>query len=107
MGVGTGRSNTSTRTYNALDQASDVLMKSAPPAVAAQYRQAVLSSPDQVSTAAQILNELGLWQASSPRQQAPRQQMTLPSNLANRRNVGQRTGPGYAGPTPLDSIFRH
>ena len=33
--------------------------------------------------------------------------MTFPSNLANRRNVGQRHGPAFSGPTPLNDIFRH
>ncbi len=30
----------------------------------------------------------------------------LPSNLAGARNVGTRTGPAWAGPTPIADIFR-
>jgi hypothetical protein len=29
----------------------------------------------------------------------------LPATLSNERNVGQRSGPAWAGPTPLDSIL--
>jgi hypothetical protein len=58
--------------------------------------KAVKASPDPVGTAAQLLNELGLWVAQNPRQQAPQPQMTFPSNLANRRNVGQRHESSYS-----------
>jgi len=39
--------------------------------------------------------------------QVPRQQSAsvFPSNLAGARNVGRRSGPGFAGPTPLQDIF--
>ena len=93
--------------YDELDRRSMELMQSGHP-VAAQFQQAVVSSPDPISTAAQILHQLGVWGQQTP-QQAPQQQpqMTFPSNLANRRNVGQRAGPGYSGPRPLEDIFRH
>ena len=69
-------------------------------------RQVVQSSPDPVSTAAQFLAEMGLWQ-QQPSHQPQQAARTFPSNLANRRNVGQRHGPAFSGPTPLNDIFRH
>ena len=35
---------------------------------------------------------------------APRRR-AMPSNFANARNVGARSGPAWTGPTPLDDIF--
>jgi len=90
--------------YDELDRRSLELVQSGHP-VAQQFVQAVQGSQDPIGTAAQILHQLGAWQP--PQQQAPQQQMTFPSNLASRRNVGQRHGPSYAGPTPLNDIFRH
>jgi len=93
--------------YDALDRLSIELAQSGHP-VGQQFVQAVQTSSDPVSTAAQILAELGLWQQEAqqqPQQQQPRQ--TFPSNLANRRNMGQRNGPAYGGPTPLNDIFKH
>jgi hypothetical protein len=92
--------------YNEIDRLSIELVQSGHP-VGQQFYQAVLSSSDPVTTAAQFLAELGVWQQQNPRQQAPQQQMTFPSNLANRRNVGQRHGPSFSGPTPLNDIFKH
>ena len=88
-----------------VDQMSNAFVQSGHPAVH-QYAQAVASSADPVLTAAQLLHQLACGNAQGP-QQAPQQQMAFPSNLANRRNVGQRAGPGYAGPRPLEDIFRH
>ena len=75
--------------------------------MALQQPPPVVSTWVKVTTAAQLLHQLGLWVAENPRQQAPQPQMTFPSNLANRRNVGQRHGPAFSGPTPLNDIFRH
>jgi len=50
---------------------------------------------------------IGVWQPQARQQPIHQSQMTFPSNLANRRSVGQRNGPSYAGPTPLADIFRH
>ena len=91
--------------YAEIDQRSTELAQSGHP-VAQEFVQAVKASSDPVATAAQLLHQLGLWAAQNP-QQAPQRQMTFPSDLANRRSVGQRHGPSYSGPTPLDSIFRH
>ena len=93
--------------YNQIDQLSVELAQSGHP-VGQQFVQAVKASADPVTTAAQLLHQMGLW-AAQGQQQAPQRQPqpAFPSNLANRRNVGQRSGPGYAGPTPLNDIFRH
>ena len=90
MGVGTGRRNKRNSDPRATQQ------------MALQQPPPVVTTWVKVTTAAQILNEL-----ASPRQQALRPQMTFPSNLANRRSVGQRAGPSYSGPTSLDSIYRN
>ena len=82
--------------YDELDRRSVELVQTGHP-VAQQFVQAVGTSPDPVSTAAQILAELGLWVQQNPRQQAPQPQTTFPTNLANRRNVGQRHGLPSAG----------
>ena len=39
--------------------------------------------------------------------EAPQPQTTFPSNLANRRNVGQRHGPAFSGQPPLNDIFKN
>jgi len=90
--------------YNQIDQLSVELAHSGHP-LGQQFVEAVKTSSDPVVTAAQLLHQLGLWRAEA--QQAPRQQVNLPSNLANRRNMGQRNGPAYGGPTPLNDIFKH
>ncbi len=91
--------------FDALNQLATAFVESDPRGV--EFRQIVESSPDPVGMAAHLLGGLGYWQPQAQRQQAPQQQMAFPSNLANRRNVGQRSGLGYGGPTPLSSIFRN
>jgi len=94
--------------YNQIDQLSVELAHSGHP-VAQQFLQAVQTSSDPVTTAAQLLHQLGVWNGQG--QQQPQQQQpartAFPSNLANRRNMGQRNGPAYGGPTPLNDIFKH
>lgn len=38
-------------------------------------------------------------------QQAQQRQQVMPTNFAAARNVGSRSGPAWAGPQPVDSIF--
>jgi len=84
MGAGTGRSNRRSSARTA-------------------HGQMAFHERSTISTRLTILNE-----ASRPRHQAtPQPQTTFPSNLANRRDVGQRHGSAFSGPTPLNDIFRH
>lgn len=48
---------------------------------------------------AKLLEEMGAKPGAQP---AP----VLPSNIAGARNVGTRSGPAWAGPTPLTDIFK-
>lgn len=52
----------------------------------------------------QILAELTQEQGNG--NGAARPAPVMPSNLAAARNVGSRSGPAWAGPTPLNSIFK-
>jgi hypothetical protein len=54
---------------------------------------------------AEILAKHGI----TPGEQQPAQQQraaVMPSNLAGARNVGARSGPAWAGPTPMTDIFK-
>jgi hypothetical protein len=51
---------------------------------------------------AQILEELKAEQPAAPTGNGA----VMPSNLANARNVGVRSGPAWGGPTPLNDIFK-
>lgn len=42
----------------------------------------------------------------APAAQQQQRSAVMPSNLATARNVGARSGPAWAGPTPLKDIFR-
>jgi len=93
--------------YNPIDPLSVALAQCGHP-LGQHFVQAVKSSAEPVLAAAQLLHQMGLWQPQvRAAQAAPQPQMNFPSNLANRRTMGQRSGPGYAGPTPLNDIFRH
>jgi hypothetical protein len=39
-------------------------------------------------------------------EQVQQRQPVMPSNLAGARNVGARSGPAWAGPTPINDIFK-
>jgi len=52
---------------------------------------------------AEIIAEM---QAGQPEQQQPKPSPIMPSNLAGARNVGTRAGPVWAGPAPLEDIFK-
>lgn len=52
---------------------------------------------------AEILAELQQGNAAQATQPAAQ---VMPSNLAGARNVGNRSGPAWAGPTPLTDIFK-
>jgi hypothetical protein len=57
---------------------------------------------------AEILAKHGLSPDGNGVQNGQQQQArpaTFPSNLANARNVGARTGPAWGGPQPVESIF--
>ena len=54
---------------------------------------------------AQYRTSLGARRQS--RQQRRSHKRTFPSNLANRRNVGQRHGPAFSGQPPLNDIFKN
>lgn len=86
--------------FNELDAASMQLVQSGHP-VAAQYAEAIKTSPDPVGTAAQLLSEWGLWSPGQPQQPQP----VFPTNIAAARNVGGRKGPAWTGPTPIGDIF--
>ena len=90
--------------YNELDRLSIELTRSGHPA-AAHYVEAVTTSSEPVAMAAQILSQLGLWQPQNPRQ-TPQPQQVMPSNFASARSVNGRSGPAFAGPTPLNDIFK-
>jgi hypothetical protein len=94
--------------YDELDRRSIELVRSGHP-VAAQFVQAVQTSPDPVSTAAQMLYQLEMW---AP-EEAPRTasgeanwRSRMPSNFASARSVNGRSGPAFSGPTPLTDIFK-
>ncbi len=86
-------------------------------------REAMLQSDDPVGLAMSwhqrrsVLNEVGSDPAAykeklkaeilAELQQQPAPVAgVMPSNLAGARNVGTRSGPAWAGPTPLSSIFK-
>ena len=51
---------------------------------------------------AEILEKYGIKDGQAPPAPAP----VMPSNLSSARNVGNRSGPAWAGPTPLTDIFK-
>ena len=60
--------------------------------------EAMRRSDDPVAVAASWYESTGGGRGA-PRRRA------MPSNFANARNVGARSGPAWSGPTPLDDIF--
>jgi hypothetical protein len=89
--------------FDQLDAASRSLCQSGHPA-AAEFARTVTSHDNPVAAAAQILSQMGLW---APEQApAPRQAPVMPSNFATARSVTSRNGPAFAGPTPLNDIFK-
>jgi hypothetical protein len=50
---------------------------------------------------AQVMAELQAGNAPAGQQAAP----VMPSNFTTARNVGNRSGPAWSGPTPLQDIF--
>lgn len=54
---------------------------------------------------AEILAKHGIQPPANGQQQQPTPAPVMPSNLATARNVGNRSGPAWAGPQPLESIF--
>jgi hypothetical protein len=54
---------------------------------------------------AELLAELGTQQPIAEPTPAASIPEVMPSNLAGARNVGNRSGPAYAGPAPLNDIF--
>ena len=52
---------------------------------------------------AEVMAEM---KAGAQQPQAPQPSLVMPSNIAGARNVGNRAGPTWSGPTPLADIFK-
>lgn len=88
--------------FNALDKACETFANSGDPR-ASQFKQMLMSAQDPIRLAARAMHHLGLW--SPHQEQARPAQTVMPSNIVGARNVGARSGPSFAGPTPLKDIF--
>lgn len=90
--------------FSDLSQACETFARSNDPR-AAQFTNMLLKSRDPIRLAAEVMSELGMWSPRQATQQQPARQAVMPSNLVSARSVGSRSGPSFAGPTPLKDIF--
>ncbi|WP_375308677.1 hypothetical protein WI560_15445 [Bradyrhizobium sp. A11] len=96
-------------TFKQLDAVVGHLMQNQHPAVE-QLKVIYQSSPRPAHAVAEALYQWGMLEGPSAHQQAQPQRQpspqVFPSNFANVRNVGVRNGPAWAGPAPLQDIFK-
>lgn len=108
-----------------MDSALAQMMEAGDPEVA-QLRQHLLNSDNPVGVAMQwhqrrkVLTEVGtdpaayreklkaeiLAEMNSNKPSVQQAAPVMPSNIAGARNVGTRAGPAWAGPQPLEDIFK-